>query len=142
MRANQIVPALIRSDNPLYKVVADNIHLVEMNEADSFDAAQNIHHLNQAALLPWGKIDLRDIARHHHLRVEANTRQHHLHLFRRGVLRLVDNDKAVVQRTSAHEGDRSDFDGPAFQKLLHLLHVDHVIERIVEGAQIRIDFFL
>ena len=60
--------------------------------------------------LPGRQIDLRDVAVHHHLRVEALAREHHLHLLGRAVLRFVENDEAVVERAPAHERDRRHFD--------------------------------
>ena len=41
------------------------------------------------------KIDLGWITRHHHFRAFAQTRQHHLHLQRRRVLRLVGDNERV-----------------------------------------------
>ena len=41
--SDKIIPALIGSDDPLYEIVADDVHLVEMDEADAVDAAQNVH---------------------------------------------------------------------------------------------------
>ena len=78
----------------------------------------------------------------HHLGVETLTRQNHLHLFRRCVLRFVENDEAIVQRAAAHEGDRCDFDRVALQQFLDLFRLDHFVERIVKRAYVRIDLFL
>src|SRR3546814_5250975 len=45
-----------------------------------------------------------------HPAVLAEAGEEHLHLFARGVLRLVEDDEAVCQRAPAHEGDRRDLD--------------------------------
>ena len=41
---------------------------------------------------------------------KPKTGEEHLHLLGRGVLRLVQDDEAVVERASAHEGQRRDLD--------------------------------
>ena len=58
------------------------------------------------------------------------------------VLRFVENDERVVQRTAAHERNRRNFDGAAFEQPLGLLDVHHVVERVVERPQVRIDLLL
>ena len=88
---------------------------------------------------PMGQVDLRDVAGHDHLRPEAEPREEHLHLLGRGVLRLVENDEAVVERAPAHERKRGDLDGPVVEKLVRALHIGHVVERIVERADVGID---
>src|SRR5471030_1498662 len=88
------------------------------------------------------QIDLRDIAVHNHLGVAAEAREHHLHLFRRAVLRLVQNDETVIERAAAHEGDGSHFDCIPLQQFLHAVAFDHVVERVIQRAQVGVDFLL
>ena len=59
------------------------------------------------------QVDLRHVAGDDDLRAEAEPRQEHLHLLGRGVLRLVEDDEAVVQRAAAHERERRDLDRAA-----------------------------
>ena len=54
--------------------------------------------------------------------------QEHLHLFGRGVLRLVEDDEGVVQRAAAHERERSYFDIAALDELVGLFGLDHVVQ--------------
>ncbi len=55
----------------------------------TFDRLEDVTHVDQArCLLAW-KVDLRDVARDHDLRAEAEAREKHLHLLRAGVLGLV-----------------------------------------------------
>ena len=49
------------------------------------------------------QVDLRDVAGDDHLRVEPEPGEDHLHLLGRGVLRLVEDDEAVVQRVVRDE---------------------------------------
>ena len=126
----------------LHQAVANDVAFVELDKADAFDAAQHFHGVDQAAAFSGRQIDLREVAGHHHFRVEALARQHHLHLLGGAVLRFVQNDEAVVQRAAAHERDGRHFDYGALQQLLHFVGVQHVVQRVVERAQIRVDFFL
>ena len=70
---------------------------------------------------------------------EPDAGQEHLHLLGRGVLRLVEDDEAAVQRAAPHEGERRDLDGLALEQPLRALGLDHVVERVVERAQVRVD---
>src|SRR5580704_10711 len=54
---------------------------------------QHIHCLEQPAAASIGQIDLCNVAGNHGFRVEPETRDEHLHLFRCGVLRFVENDE-------------------------------------------------
>src|SRR5581483_5033465 len=48
-RASEVVVAFVSLDDALHQAVADDIALVEVNEADAFDAAQNLHRIVQSA---------------------------------------------------------------------------------------------
>ena len=73
------------------------------------------------------------------LRTEAEPGEHHLHLLGARVLRLVEDDEAVVEGAAAHVRERRDLDGAALEQRCGLLGVHHVVERVVERAQVRID---
>ena len=75
-------------------------------------------------------------------RAHAEAGQEHLHLLRRGVLRLVEDDEGVGERAAAHEGDRRDLDLAGRDPPLDLLGRQHVVERVVERAEIGIDLLL
>ena len=72
------------------------------------------------------------------LRPVAEPGQEHLHLLGGGVLGLVEDDEGVVQRAAAHEGQRGHLDRAALDEGGGLLVVDHVEERVVERAQVRV----
>ena len=57
-------------------------------------------------------------------------------------MRLVEDDEAVVERAPAHEGERSDLDDPAVDKVVGALHVGHVEKRVIERADIGVDFLV
>ena len=57
----------------------------------------------------------------------------------RRVLRLVEDDEAVVERAAAHERERRDLDRPPLHVRVQPLGVEHVVERVEERAQVRVD---
>ena len=73
------------------------------------------------------------------VRAEADAGQEHLHLLDRGVLRLVEDHERIVERASAHVGQRRDLDDVLLQQLDHLLHAEHFVQRVVQRAQVGID---
>ena len=90
-------------------------------------------------LAPAGQVDLRDVAGDDHLRSEAEAREEHLHLLGRGVLRLVEHDERVVEGAAAHVRERRDLDRARREELRHHLGVHHLVERVVERPQVRVD---
>ena len=102
----------------------------------------DLQRLDQARRFGLRQIDLRDVAGDDRLRSEPEARQEHLHLLGRGVLRFVEDDERVVQRAAAHEGDRRDLDRAALDEARRLLGVHHVVERVVERPQVRVDLLL
>ena len=61
---------------------------------DAFELADRV---GEAGLPRSRKVDLVGIAANHHPRAHAEAGEEHLHLLRRGVLRLVEDDEGVVQ---------------------------------------------
>src|SRR6266704_1604916 len=57
-------------------------------------------------------------------------------------LRRVKNDEGIIERAPAHESNGSNFNDVLFQLAVYLLRVEQIVERIVEGPQIGINFFL
>ena len=101
--------------------------------------AEDLAHLDQPRRLLPRQVDLRHVAGDDHLRAEAEPRQEHLHLLGRGVLRLVEDDEAVVQCPAAHEGQRRHLDRAALHVRVELLRVHRVVERVEERAHVRVD---
>ena len=91
---------------------------------------------------PDGQVDLRGIAIDGHAASLAEPRQKHLHLLRRGVLGLIQDDEGIPERAAAHERQRCDFDGSVGQAARNELVRRDVIERIIERAEIGIDLLL
>ncbi len=112
--------------------MSNDVLVVEIREADAGHAGENGLHLDEPRVPGGGQVDLRHVAGDDHLRVEAQTREKHLHLLGRAVLRLVENDERVVERPPAHVRERRDLDGALLHEAPHLLAFEHVVERIVE----------
>ena len=90
----------------------------------------------QPGAFPAAEVGLGRVAGDHALRVEPHPGQEHQHLLGGGVLRLVEDDESVVQRPSPHESQRCDFDHVALDQRRNLVEAHHIVERVVEGAQI------
>jgi hypothetical protein len=73
------------------------------------------------------------------LRVEAEPGQEHLHLLGARVLRLVEDDEAVVQRAAAHERQRRHLDHAALEVLGDPLGLEHVVQRVEQRPQVGVD---
>src|SRR5436190_20340770 len=130
---------LVRLDDPLHELVADDVLVAELDERNAVDRGEDLAHLDQPGCLLPRQVDLRHVAGHDHLRAEAEPGQKHLHLLGRGVLRLVEDDEAVVERAPAHERERSHLDRAAFHGGVELLRIHRVVERVEERAHVRID---
>src|SRR5579884_420063 len=122
--------------------MAYDVALVEVVERDPVDAFEHVNRFDQPATACIGQVDLRDIAGDYCLRVKAQTRDEHLHLFGRSVLGFIENDEAVIQRASTHERDRSNLDDIALQITIDFLLVEQIIQSVVERPEIRIDLLL
>jgi hypothetical protein len=129
----------IRLDDALHEAVADDVLAAEAHEVYPLDALEDLPHDDQAGTLVLGQVDLRDVAGDDHLRVEAQPREDHLHLLRRRVLRLVEDDEAVIERPSAHECQWRDLDLAALEERGDLLRLEHVVQRVEQRAQVRVD---
>jgi hypothetical protein len=57
----------------------------------------------------------------------------------RGVLGLVEDDEGVVQGAPAHEGQRCHLDDAALDVLVDGLEAEHLVQRVVERAQVGVD---
>src|SRR4051812_29594490 len=130
LRRGPLGVLVVRLDDPLHEAVAHDVGAAEADELDALDVAQDVGDDDEAGALVARQVDLRDVARDHHLRVEPEPRQEHLHLLGARVLRLVEDHERVVQRAAAHEGQRRDLDHVALEVRRDLLRVDHVVQRV------------
>ena len=106
---------VIGGDDALHQHMAHHVRGRQAADLDILHAVEHADGLFQTADLVARQVDLRDIAGDDDLRAEAQARQEHLHLLARGVLRLVENDEAVVERPAAHVGQRRDLDVAALE---------------------------
>src|SRR4051794_17468922 len=130
---------VVGRDDPLHELVPHHVLAAEAHEADALDAGQDVADHDETGAAAAVEVDLGDVARHDHLRVEAKPRKEHLHLLGGRVLRLVEDDEAVVQGPAAHEGEWRDLDRAALEVLVHALGLEHVVERVEERPQVGVD---
>ena len=111
---------------------------VSRQNAEPIDTGQHLLQPCKAALA-HGDVDLCRVTGDDHPGPEADTREEHLHLLRCRVLRLVENDEAVVERSPAHERQRGHLDHLPLEEALHRIGVEHVVQRVVQRAEVRVD---
>src|SRR5712691_4311459 len=120
-----VVP-LVRVDDLAHQPVPYDIVAGQPGEVDILDAVEDVLHYAQPADLAGREVDLGHVAGHHHLRAEAQPGEEHLHLLGRGVLRLVQDDERVVQRSTAHKCQGGDLDGAGGHQEGDRVRVEHV----------------
>ena len=101
--------------------------------------AEDLAHADQARGLVARKVDLGHVAGDDDLRAEPEPGQEHLHLLGRRVLGLVEDDERVVERAPAHERERRHLDRPLLEVRVEPVGVEHVVERVEERSQVRVD---
>ena len=101
--------ALVGVDDVLHDAVAHDVAAGEAHERQPVDAGEDLLEAEQARA-PAGHVDLGDVAGDDGLGAEPDAGEEHLHLLGRGVLRLVEDDEAAVERAAAHERQRRDLD--------------------------------
>ena len=134
--------AVVGADDSLDQLMAYDVDVIEVAEADAFDPVEDVKGFEEAGLFRVGQISLGKVAGDDRLGVVAETGNEHLHLLGRGVLRFVHDDESVVESATSHEGERGDFDDIGLEHLVDLDGIDEVIESVIKGPEIRIDFFL
>ena len=116
--------------------------LVSWQNCDVLDAVEDVLDDPQPAAGAAGQVDLGHVAGDHDLRAEAEPGQEHLHLLRRGVLRLVEDDERVVEGAAAHVRQRRDLDRAGRHQPRDRVRVEHVVQRVVERAQVGVDLLV
>src|SRR3954452_9963856 len=74
-------------DDALHEAVAHHVGAAEAHEVDALDPVEDVANDDKAGVVLLRQVDLGDVARDDHLRVEAQAREEHLHLLGRRVLR-------------------------------------------------------
>ena len=111
-------------------------------EGDVLDAIENLGDLSQPAAHSTGKVDLGNVARHHHLGTESEPGEEHLHLLRGRVLSLVEDDEGVVQGAASHVGQGRHLNGAGGQEFRYRVGIHHVVQRIVKRSHVGIDLVI
>ena len=133
---------LVGVDDLADQRMPDDVPLVEPDHAHRLQPAQLAHRVRQPRRHAGRQVGLGRIAGDDHTGVLAHAGEEHLHLRRRGVLRLVEDDQGVAQRPAAHVGQGCDLDLARLDPLLQLALRQHVLQRVVERPHIGIDLLL
>src|SRR5262245_32945212 len=84
--------------------MADNVAALKFDHRNAFDPLEFVHRIDQATIHVAGQVDLGRVTRHDHLAVVAEAGEEHEHLRGGGVLRLVEDDHAVIESSPTHKG--------------------------------------
>lgn len=133
---------LVGIDDGGHERVADDVDFLEFDHADAGHAVEGLDGFDEAGFFAVGQVDLGGVAGDDALGILAEAGQEHEHLLGGGVLGFVEDDEGVGEGAAAHVGEGGDFDDAAVHGLLDFLHVHHVVEGVVEGAEVGEDFFL
>ncbi len=123
---------LIGLNNPLYQGVANHVSRAKVRKRDPLDGTQHPDGMPQPGLGFTWEVNLRHITRDNDGGPKANSRQEHLHLLRRCILTLIQNDKRIVQGAPAHVSKGSDFDESSFDQFFYSFKTKQLIKRIVK----------
>ena len=134
--------AVVGADDALDELVADDVYVFEVAEADAFYAVEDVQSFEQAGLFGVGQVGLGEVAGDDGLGVVAEAGDEHLHLLHGGVLGFVHDDEGVVEGAATHEGERGDLDDVGLEELVDFVRVEEIVEGVVEGAEVGVDFFL
>ena len=118
------------------------VRFIELDKRQALHILEHIHSFEQAAAASIGQVDLGDVPRNHSLRIEPKPRDKHFHLLRCRVLGFIENHERIVQGTSAHERDGSNFDDVLFQIAIDFFWIEHVVQSVIERPQVRVNLVL
>ena len=134
--------AVVGADDALDELVADDVDVFEVAEANAFYAVEDVEGFEEAGLFGVGQVGLGEVAGDDGLGVVAEAGDEHLHLFHGGVLGFVHDDEGVGEGAATHEGEWGDLDDVGLEELVDLDGVEEIVEGVVEGAEVGVDFFL
>src|SRR5260370_8838186 len=118
--------------------MAYDVALVEVYKGNAVHTFEHVHDLKQAAAPGVGQINLRDVAGDDALGVESHAGDKHLHLLRSRVLRLIEDDERIVERTAAHEGNGRNLNHVLFQMAVNLFAIHQIVDIVFTPPHTRI----
>src|SRR5215211_1751538 len=127
---------VVRGHDPLNELVTHDVLAAEAHELDALDLLEDLADDDEPRGLVLGKVDLGDVARHDHLRVESEPGEEHLDLLLARVLGLVEDHERIVKAAPAHEGQWGDLDDAAVDVLVDLFWLEHVVEGVEQRPQV------
>ena len=111
--------------------MAHDVFGLEMRKADARYVLEHFDDMVEPGFGAFRQVDLGNVTGNHGGGAEADAGQEHLHLLDGGVLALVEDDEAVVQRPAAHISQRRDFDDLALNELGHVFKAEHLVQGVI-----------
>ena len=122
--------------------MAHDVALVELDGGNTRDTTKDTLRLYKARTHVARQIYLTHITSHNHTGTQAQSGEEHLDLGSRSVLRLVENDDSIAQRTTTHIGEWSNLNDVGFKQFTEFSRRYHILQGIIERLQIGIEFIL
>ena len=129
-------------DDLTHQLVPHHVRPGETDHFDVVDALQNVGAPLQARVLGRGQVDLGHVAGEHHLGPLAQSGEDHQMLGDGHVLTLVTQQEHGFQRPATHIGQGRDLDDALFHIALHRLRPQHLVQGVVQGAEIGVHLVL
>ena len=122
--------------------VADDIGRGEAVERDVFNVSKGMFCLIQSGANTGFEIDLGGVPGDDDLRILTEAGECHEHLLAGGVLGFVEDNEGSRKGAPAHEGEGGDLDDLFVEVALGFLGIEHVMDCVVERAEVWRDLFL
>ncbi len=107
--------------------MANHIDVGELIESDPRHPVKHLHGVHQPGVDIARQIDLGDITGDHRPAAETEPGQEHFHLLGGGVLRLIQNDKGIIQSPAAHKSQRRHLDNAGVDQIPRLFQIEHIV---------------
>ena len=114
----------------------------EIDDGHPFDILYKRDSAHQPGVFFIGQVYLRGVTGDDELGVAAHAGEEHLQLTQGCVLGLVEDDEGAVQGPAPHVGQRRDLDDALLHEYLQLAGMNHVVQGIVEGLEVRVQLLL
>ena len=111
----------------LYKRMPYDIFFREMAKGDALDFTEHVACVDEATSLRMRQVDLREVACDDHLGAHAQAGEEHLYLRHSGVLRLIEDNNSIGERSAAHESQGRNLNNAFLHILLQFGLGNHIL---------------
>ena len=133
---------IVGVDDAGHDWVTNDVGIGKLHKSDPGGAGQDAGGFGQARAAGLTEVDLGGIAGDHAFAVLSQAGQEHEHLRGGRILGFIEDDEGMAERPAAHVGEWGDLDLTAFDHFFQFIWFDHVVEGVVQRAEVGKDFFI